>query len=896
MFSWLSWAGNIDDGLIAHWTFDDPSNLGKDSISTNTGTVSDGAFAFGESRVGSGALAVDGVKGHIEVPDSEALRFTATDSYSVSLWAYPAELPNAWSAIISKSRTLAPWYGIWISGDNWWTFGTSVNLGGEELPSDSNGNLIPGWHHIVVTQDGSAGQSSIYVDGVQMNTGDAHDVNGNGVLWIGGATGVSEYFHGLIDDVRIYNRSLADSEVAELANVSSPSTHDPLKVLVQPQDNVVFPNSSATLNAMANQLNLTFQWYRNGEPYGASDTAAAGVAAPMNLTMLTESDNGTTYYVTFTDADGNSVTSRVATIIVQAATGIDSGLVGHWTFDDPANLGKDLASTNSGVVSGGAYAFGNGRIGAGALAVDGVNGHIEIADTTDMRFTKDQMFTLSAWIYPAELNPSGAWRGVVTKSRNTAPWYGIWVSGDNTWAFGAPTVIYGSALPTDGDGNLTPGWHHVVVTQDGSAGQSSIYVDGVSAATGAAMDVNGGGPLWIGGAVNVSEYFNGLIDDVRLYKRVLTDDEISQLYSAASPSNHLALQYLIQPNDQSAIQGQPVSFTVSVNLTNTTCQWYKNNTAFGSAGKTVLGGKGAVNSLTLSNVALSDDGAAIFAVALNGGISVTSQVVHLTVKAPVDGLIAHYTFDSESDLGADSGMGLCHGTVVGGATFSNESRLGTGALYVDGVNGHIVVPDAPYLTFNGTNSFTVSVWFQAQTKSGWGGIVTKGRNTSPWYGIWRDPDGPRLFSGSAETWPPTEPVLTDGVWHHAAIVQDATNATYTVYCDGVDMLVPFNIPATTGAGDLWIGGADNGEYFKGLIDEVRIYDRALSVAEISNLANPVAAPTLGLVRNGATLVITYTGTLQSADSISGQWTDVTSARSPFSVTPTGSAKFYRARQ
>ena len=106
-------------------------------------------------------------------------------------------------------------------------------------------------------------------------------MNGNGVLWIGGATGVSEYFHGLIDDVRIYNRSLADSEVAELANVSSPSTHDPLKVLVQPQDNVVFPNSSATLNAMANQLNLTFQWYRNGEPYGASDTAAAGVAAPM---------------------------------------------------------------------------------------------------------------------------------------------------------------------------------------------------------------------------------------------------------------------------------------------------------------------------------------------------------------------------------------------------------------------------------------------------------------------------------------------------------------------------------------------------------------------------------------------------------------------------------------
>ncbi|MBL9137059.1 MAG: hypothetical protein JNK85_14400, partial [Verrucomicrobiales bacterium] len=66
-----------------------------------------------------------------------------------------------------------------------------------------------------------------------------------------------------------------------------------------------------------------------------------------------------------------------------------------------------------------------------------------------------------------------------------------------------------------------------------------------------------------------------------------------------------------------------------------------------------------------------------------------------------------------------------------------------------------------------------------------------------------------------------------------------------------------------------------------------------TVAEPSLPANN---PTVAIARSGANTVITYTGTLQSADAATGPYTAVSGATSPFTVTTTGSAKFYRAAQ
>ncbi len=897
--TWLSCgtaqAGStLDNGLLGHWTFDDPASLGQDSASTNNGAVHGGAYAFASSRVGAGALSLNGVDGYVEVADNEGIRFTASQSFTLSAWVYPAKFPYSWRGVVTKSRNQSPWYGIWINGNNQWFFGGPQNLTGSDLPMDGNGELVRSWFHVTAVQDGAQGTSTFYVDGVPVVSGASADVNGAGPLWIGGAVSVSEYFNGLIDDVRLYNRVLTDEEIGELVNVAVPTPTQPLALLAEPQDVSVFPNDQVNLNAQANHDGLTYQWYKDNSPFGDAGQTVTGVATPPNLGLMSQADNGSKYYVVFTDQNNQSITSRVATITVEAATGINAGLLGHWTFDDPTNLGKDMASTNNAVAMGGAYSFGSSRVGAGALSVDGIQGHLEIADTPEMRFAANQTFTLSAWVYPANL--PGSWKGIVTKSRNQSPWYGIWINDQNQWVFGENQNLVGQNLPVDENNQLIPQWHLITVMQDGSQGASMIYVDGLLMAAGQSANVNGSGPLWIGGAASVSEYFNGLIDDVRLYKRVLTEAEITELYNAAMPSTHLPVAILTQPKDVRTIPGRPVTFTATANQFNLTYQWYKGNTPIGSPVAAGFGAGVASATLTIDAATLADDGSTYHVVFTGSNDSVTSEVVHLTVKEAVDGLVARYTFDDPANLGADSAVGLNPGTPVGGATFSSASRVGAGALEVDGAGGHIAVADVPYLRFAGTDSFTVSTWFKAQPKTSWGGIVTKGRSTSPWYGIWRDPDGPRLFSGTAETWPPTEPVLPDGDWHHAAIVQDGAAGTYALYVDGVNQNVPFAIPATTGAGDLWIGGADNGEYFQGLIDDVRIYNRALSSSEVNALMVVAPTPTLAIKNTSGSLTITFTGALEATDALSGTWTNVTGATSPLVITnPKGNA-FYRAKQ
>ena len=97
-------------------------------------------------------------------------------------------------------------------------------------------------------------------------------------------------------------------------------------------------------------------------------------------------------------------------------------------------------------------------------------------------------------------------------------------------------------------------------------------------------------------------------------------------------------------------------------------------------------------------------------------------------------------------------------------------------------------------------------------------------------------------------------------------------------------------------GNGWDGG------FTGAIDEVAVYSKALSAAQIQKQytiavnggSNEPAQVTISL--SGADATLTWSGgALQQADSFDGPYTVVSGAVSPLKVTPTGSAKFYRVR-
>lgn len=104
-------------------------------------------------------------------------------------------------------------------------------------------------------------------------------------------------------------------------------------------------------------------------------------------------------------------------------------------------------------------------------------------------------------------------------------------------------------------------------------------------------------------------------------------------------------------------------------------------------------------------------------------------------------------------------------------------------------------------------------------------------------------------------------------------------------------------------GDWAVGSSGNGwsEPFLGGIDEVAIYDRALTPSQVQ--AHYQAATTsaqtipLSINRQAGSVVITWTGgTLQEASSVSGTYTDVTQAQSPYTVPAATTEKFYRVRR
>jgi hypothetical protein len=155
-------------------------------------------------------------------------------------------------------------------------------------------------------------------------------------------------------------------------------------------------------------------------------------------------------------------------------------------------------------------------------------------------------------------------------------------------------------------------------------------------------------------------------------------------------------------------------------------------------------------------------------------------------------------------------------------------------------------------------------------------------------------------------------------WHHFVFTKKADQKN--VYIDGQLFLNGSNTSAMpTDFNEIGLGtdGIPGGDYMHGLIDDFAIFSTAVSAANAAKLASgtsprdltgetliaywpfddavSASAPTLTVARSANGITITFTGSLQSADTVTGPWVDVSGA-SPQSVATTGAAKFYRAKQ
>jgi hypothetical protein len=217
-----------------------------------------------------------------------------------------------------------------------------------------------------------------------------------------------------------------------------------------------------------------------------------------------------------------------------------------------------------------------------------------------------------------------------------------------------------------------------------------------------------------------------------------------------------------------------------------------------------------------------------------------ASVVSVNVGNGAGGLVAAYGFEEGSGSIVADASGNGNSGTISGATWSSSGRFGKALSF--GPGALVSVNDAASLDL--TSGMTLEAWVYPTSLSGWMNVIYKPDNGSSICYVLQGctPSGqvPSLwgaFSSSSLSGPSALPLNT---WSHLAGTYDGS--TMNFYVNG--LLVgsrPQTGPITTSSVALTIGGnTAYGENWSGLIDEVRIYNRALSQSEIhADISTPV---------------------------------------------------------
>lgn len=204
----------------------------------------------------------------------------------------------------------------------------------------------------------------------------------------------------------------------------------------------------------------------------------------------------------------------------------------------------------------------------------------------------------------------------------------------------------------------------------------------------------------------------------------------------------------------------------------------------------------------------------------------------------ISGLVAAYSFNENTGTSVTDATGLGHGGTIAGATWTTSGKFGN-ALSFDGVNDWVTIADASDLDL--TTGMTLEAWVFPTATSGVREILIKEGSGVDVYNLYaRNGSGrPEVntFIGGSNRVAQGTTTLTASTWTHVAGTYDGT--TVRLFINGVQVATRAAGGAiSTSTGALRIGGSSLwGEFFRGRLDEIRIYNRALSAAEITSDMN-----------------------------------------------------------
>ena len=190
------------------------------------------------------------------------------------------------------------------------------------------------------------------------------------------------------------------------------------------------------------------------------------------------------------------------------------------------------------------------------------------------------------------------------------------------------------------------------------------------------------------------------------------------------------------------------------------------------------------------------------------------------------GAVAYWILnESEGNIAYDS-VGICNGTLMGGPVWQPNDGMEGAALQFDGIDGYIITDS---ILNPADGAFSIFAWINGGAP---GQVILSQTDHENW--LLADSSGGNLMTelkGSGRTAGdlPSQTVITDGNWHRIGLVWDGSYRT--LYVDDVAVAEDTQEGIESSSNGLYIGNSKAlapGTFFSGLIDDIRIYNRAVS--------------------------------------------------------------------
>ena len=719
-----------------------------------------------------------------------------------------------------------------------------------------------GWIHAAWTYDGGSDIGKIYLDGTVDWEGNKSAPNGSGNLIIGGSNGGGDGYHGLIDEIAIWDEVLSTEDIFTLAQGgASPlglegtdDDDDGLPDWWEDKNDIDDPEADPDQDGLTNE-----DEFQAGTDPQESDTDGDGFNDGTEIANGSDPTNpnsvaGLPIPIAYYDFEGKSVTTS------------------DQSFNDNLATATDLVD----FVDGGAP---TGASPGSAAQLDG--GHFRVPSidmNSQIRDAGDGSYTMTAWIKPSALDgerflfgqtSQGIHHGIRNNGfLHSAHWGADWNSNTNLGDYTPPEA--------------QNGWLHAAWVYDGSSDTAKMYLDGVLDGTLSQRAPNGGGYLIFGARNNGEAQYRGLVDEVAIWDKAISESEILKLAKGGSPVASLS-----DADKDGFIDAWEKKY--AGNLTDldgnneeadfdkdglTDAEEYKLRISDPTKSDSDDDGLDDFTEIDdgtdPSNPDTDNDG-------LNDGAEITAKTDPTDPDTDGDGymdgievvngsdpnddnstpppLLAYYDFEGDQgNIVKDKGswgndaevtrpdqttLGI-EGGAPGGSSPITAAQLNDGLLNVPGIDLTKII--------SGEGSYTFSAWLKptdlggdkflfGQTVQGiHNGIRNNGYLHQAHWGA--DTNGATNLND----------YLADDLdgWIHAAWTYDGETDTGQIYLDGViDYEGAKNAP--NGSGNLIIGGRNGGGGgYVGLIDEIAIWEDVQSEEFIASLAEG-ASPVSGKV-------------------------------------------------